>query len=43
MRTLVLATIAAFSLSAAVASAQSLAYNAPAHNYYQNNWMSGRG
>jgi hypothetical protein len=42
MKTLVLAAVAAFTLSIGVAAAQSLSYNAPAHNYYQNNWMTGR-
>jgi hypothetical protein len=42
MKTLILAA-AVLSLTIGVAGAQSLSYNAPAHNYYQNNWMTGRG
>jgi hypothetical protein len=43
MKILILAAIAALSLNLGVAGAQSLSYNAPTHNYYQNNWMNGRG
>jgi hypothetical protein len=41
MKTRILAAITALSLSVGAANAQSFSYNAPAHNYYQNNWMSG--
>jgi hypothetical protein len=43
MTNLVFAAVAALTLSISVAKAQSLSYNTPAHNYYQNNWMNGRG
>jgi len=43
MTNLVFAAVAVLTLSIGVANAQSLSYNAPAHNYYQNNWMNGRG
>jgi Spy/CpxP family protein refolding chaperone len=41
MKTLILAAFAALSLGVAAASAeQPTAYHAPAHNFYQNNWMA---
>jgi hypothetical protein len=43
MRTFILAAVAALGLSASAANAQLLSYTTPAHNYYQNNWMTGRG
>jgi hypothetical protein len=43
MTRLIFAAVAALTLGIGVAKAQSLSYNAPAHNYYQNNWMNGRG
>ncbi len=42
MQTFVIAVVTILSLSIGIANAQSLSYNAPAHNYYKNNWMSGR-
>ena len=43
MRNFVLASLVAIFLSGTAAGAQSVCYNAPDHNYYQNNWMSGPG
>jgi hypothetical protein len=42
MRTLILAVLVTVSLGAGLSYArgQSDGYRAPAHNYYQNNWMS---
>jgi hypothetical protein len=40
MKTLILAAFAVVSLGVAAANSQTVAYRAPAHNYYQNNWMS---
>jgi hypothetical protein len=44
-KTVILAAIVALSLGAGVANAQTTArsagYHTPAHNFYQNNWMSG--
>jgi hypothetical protein len=43
MKTLLLATVVAASLIMGLSQvyAETLAYQAPAHNYYQNNWMKG--
>ena len=43
MKTLVIAAVVAVGLIAGLSqvSAETLAYQAPAHNYYQNNWMKG--
>ncbi|HEX4367611.1 MAG TPA: hypothetical protein VH023_12315 [Rhodopila sp.] len=40
MKTLIRAAFAVVSLGVAVANGQTPAYHAPAHNYYQNNWMA---
>lgn len=42
MKALILASFVAFGLVAGVARADEIyAYQTPAHNYYQNNWMNG--
>jgi hypothetical protein len=43
MKTLVLATVVALGLIVGLSQvyAETLAYQTPAHNYYQNNWMNG--
>jgi hypothetical protein len=41
MKTLLRAAFAVVSLGVAAANGQPAAYHAPAHNYYQNNWMAG--
>jgi hypothetical protein len=43
MKTLVLAAVVALGLSAGLSQgyAVTLAYQTPANNYYQNNWMKG--
>ncbi len=43
MKTLILTAFIATSLGAVAPSSKpdTLAYQAPAHNYYQNNWMNG--
>ncbi len=41
MKIMILAAIAAIGLGVAVANAErATAYHAPAHNFYQNNWMA---
>jgi hypothetical protein len=39
MQTLMLVALMVLTM-AAVVSAEAATYRAPAHNYYQNNWMS---
>ncbi|HEX3573032.1 MAG TPA: hypothetical protein VHU42_00405 [Rhodopila sp.] len=39
MKTLILAAFTAIVLGTGIARAESSGYHAPAHNYYQNNWM----
>jgi len=43
MKALILAALVAFGLGVGTAGAATdlFAYQAPAHNYYQNNWMNG--
>jgi hypothetical protein len=43
MKTLILVAVVAFGLVAGLSQvyAETLAYQTPAHNYYQNNWMNG--
>jgi hypothetical protein len=43
MKAVVLAAVVVFGLVAGLSqgSAETLAYQTPAHNYYQNNWMKG--
>jgi hypothetical protein len=41
MKTVVLAIFAALSLSIGSTDVHAATYHAPAHNFYQNNWMSG--
>ena len=41
MKTMILAALAALSLGVAAANAEKpTMYRAPAHNFYQNNWMA---
>jgi hypothetical protein len=40
MKVLILAAFVALGLSMAGTDAQAQRYRTPAHNYYQNNWMS---
>ena len=40
MKTVISAALAALILSAGAATAQGVLYRAPAHNFYQNNWMA---
>jgi hypothetical protein len=39
MNTMILAALIALSLGAGAANAQAATYHAPAHNFYQNNWV----
>jgi hypothetical protein len=41
MKAIILAAVVALGLDVGGANAQSQPYQTPAHNYYQNNWMSG--
>jgi hypothetical protein len=41
MKAIILAVVVAVGLGAGVAHANAHTYRTPAHNYYQNNWMSG--
>jgi hypothetical protein len=43
MKTRILVALIALSLGVVTANAQSQQYRAPAHNFYQNNWMGGGG
>ena len=42
MKTVIFGAIVALSLAAGTAKSEP-AYHAPAHNFYQNNWMAGGG
>ena len=41
MKNMILAALAALSLGVGAANVQAASYHAPAHNFYQNNWMAG--
>jgi hypothetical protein len=41
MRTIILAAAIAMTLGMESVNAETQPYHAPAHNYYQNNWMAG--
>jgi len=43
MKALILAALLSLAIGAGTSFAndETLAYQAPAHNYYQNNWMNG--
>ncbi len=41
MRIMILAAVATIGLTVGAASSQTQ-YRTPAHNFYQNNWMSGQ-
>ncbi len=44
LKTLIRSAFAAVSLiSTGIAQSQRSTYQAPAHNYYQNNWLAGGG
>jgi hypothetical protein len=40
MKTMILVVLASLTVTVGVANSQTQ-YRAPAHNFYQNNWMSG--
>ncbi|HEY0184835.1 MAG TPA: hypothetical protein VGC09_18700 [Rhodopila sp.] len=40
MRAVILAAVTTLGLSVNVAGSHAAAYQPPAHNFYQNNWMS---
>lgn len=40
MKTMILAISAVLALSVGASNAMAASYHAPAHNFYQNNWMS---
>jgi hypothetical protein len=42
MKTMILAAVTALSLGVAAVDLQAAIYQAPAHNYQQNNWLEGR-
>jgi hypothetical protein len=43
MKSRILAAFVALTVGAGALNAQAAAYHAPAHNFYQNNWMAGGG
>ncbi len=43
MKAKILIALAALILSVGAANAEPHSYRAPAHNFYQNNWMAGGG